>query len=171
MKRLAAAVTTAALAVGCAQMNDAMTPSVRVSKDAFDGGTRIEQPNAGASSSLSEHVHSLAMLWHKGTPDRVTVTVGAMGTRAISGVTFNVNGTFITAQPLHAATDFSNMWSYKHFSMSVKDFRTIATAKNVKMRVESPTASSVSSFGTGSAIIDTKMAPFLDAITKAGAPS
>jgi len=59
--------------------------------------------------------------------------------------------------------------STRRFAMPLDDFKAIATAKDVRMRVESIDTYNVSKFGSAysNAIVNTKFAPFLEKIEAA----
>ena len=166
---------------GCASMNDAMTPSAHVEKDKFDGATIVNQDSVSASSSVSdENMHSLGFDWTSKSPDVVYITVGVYGVANISGVKFNADGKIIeSAKPVATSTDYANAtiemvmagssgktFSTRRFVMPIDDFRTIATAQDVRMRIDRINSYSVSTFGpaNGIAIINTKFKPFLEKV-------
>lgn len=154
------------LTSGCASFNDAMTPSVQVKKDSFDGSTIVRQPLVNAAGSFTEPRHLLGFDWSSRTPDSVFITAGIVGTRAVSGVQFNVDGTFIKdVKVASATTEFTNIDSSRRFELSFQQFVAIANGKSVKMRLDSINDYTVSSFGPdgdGSmAMVNPKFQPFL----------
>ena len=159
-------VLAISLATGCTSFNDALTPSLEVEKDPFDGSIILRQRPVSAAGSLSEAFHLLGFDWRSRTPDSVFVTAGIVGTHAVSGVQFNVDGRFIRNVKLASATtEFSDGNSYRRFEITVEEFTVIATGKAVKMRLDGINDYTVSSFGpegSGSmAIINSKFQPFL----------
>ncbi|MFK3012684.1 hypothetical protein ITH93_24310, partial [Salmonella enterica subsp. enterica serovar Weltevreden] len=89
------AVTLFMLA-GCANVNDAMTPSMLAEKDSFDGSLIISQAPVSASSSLTECWHTMGFQWNQKFPDVVFLEVGTNGITNVEGVEFNVDGKIIT---------------------------------------------------------------------------
>lgn len=128
---------TAAALPSCQSYNAAMTPRMKVSADDFDGSKVIRQAPVSSSASLTEDWHTLA---------------------------FNVGGKVITAQPASLTTEYGSS-STRRFSVTCKEFETIATAPLVKMKVSGANSYGVSSFGTSTgAIIGTKFPGFLQEI-------
>ena len=173
----------ALIASGCASMNDAMTPSAHIQKDEFDGSTIITQAPVSAAGSLSDAWNTMGFDWSSKTPDTVYVTIGVQGVSNISGVKFNADGAIIeTAKPASVGTDYANATigmamngigdkttSTRRFAMPLSDFKTIATANDVRMRVEMINTYNVSKFGKANknAIVNTKFGPFLKKIEAA----
>jgi len=172
MNRLICLILTTLL-TGCASMQDAMTPSAAVIKDDFDGKIIVRQAPVGAASSLGETFHSLGFEWTEKFPNTVFLTAGfALGVRSIQDVAFNADGRIVDKiKQASVLTDFeragSATSSYRRFEMSLEDFRIIANAKEVKMRVGGINDYTVSSFGpaTGAgAAVTLKFRPFLEQI-------
>jgi hypothetical protein len=167
------AIALLAVLAGCVGMNDAMTPSAKTSVDEFDGATIVRQAPVSAATGLSEDRHLLGFEWNQKFPDTVFITCGsAFGIRAIEGVSFNADGkVFEHLKPASTLTEFRNNGSLRRFQISLADFRTIAGASVVKMRLEGVDAYTVSTFGPGAgsgmAFINTKFAPFLDQVQQA----
>jgi hypothetical protein len=159
------------LLAGCASTMDAMTPSVTVIKDDFDGKLIIRQAPVNAASSVAEPLHTLGFEWNEKFPDTVFVTAGIAGTKAITGVAFNADGKVITS--LKAASDLTDfarggalVASYRRFEMPLRDFLLVARARVVKMRLDGINDYTVSSFGpdAGTAVVNVKIGPFLDQV-------
>jgi len=145
----------------CQSVNSAMTPSIRVSSDDFDGSKIISQAPVSASASLGEDWHTLGFDWSSKTPDKVFVTAGVQGINNIFGLAFNVGGKTITAQNASSTTEYSS-WSTRRFEISYREFETIATAPVVKMKVSGANSYGVSSFGTSTnALVGKKFPEFL----------
>ena len=170
-------ITTVFLMIGCASLNDAVTPSLEVERDSFDSTLRITQPSV-SSSGISENMHTLGFTWNENTPDVVYVTVGAYGIVNINDVEFNVDGTFIqSAETASSATDYgssfnSTDFSTRRFLIPIDDFVQIITGNVVKMKVYHIDTYSLSSFGRGvegMRTINTKLQPFLDRLALEGA--
>lgn len=151
------------LVAGCATMNDAMTPSLSVIKDDFDGSLVLRQSPVSSSSSLGEGWHTLGFEWNQKNPDTIFVTVGTNGIVNINGVAFNADGQIITNIKLASKITEYGQWSTRRFSMSWEDFLKIANAKSVKMKVVKINDYTVSSFGPehSGAIVNTKISPFV----------
>ncbi len=154
------------LVAGCATMNDAMTPSLSVIKDDFDGSLVLRQSPVSSSSSLGEGWHTLGFEWNQKNPDTVFITAGTNGIVNITDVAFNADGQVISSiKPASTITEYGQ-WSTRRFSMSWEDFLKIATAKSVKMKVVRINDYTVSSFGPehSGAIVNTKIQPFVDKV-------
>jgi len=155
---------------GCAsqEFNDALTPSVELIKDDFDGTLILRQKPVGATSSMSEPVHTLGFEWLQKDPDRIYVTAGVFGTHAVIGVAFNADG-FVMKDLERASytTSFKGQDFYRssssRFVMTWVDFLRVANARSVKMRVSRINDYATSSFGPDhpGAIVNTKLAPFV----------
>lgn len=163
MKRISIFAGIVALLSGCAGMNDALTPSARVSKDDFDGTLIVHQPEVSAASSFGEPRHTLGFEWMQRTPGTVYVTVGTLGIRSVRALSFNADGRVIeNLAQASRTTEFDKHFSSRRFAMKLDDFVAVAKARSVKMRVGGINDYSVSSFGTETeAIVQTKFAPFL----------
>lgn len=160
-----------ALFVGCAGMVDTMTPSAQTIVDDFDGRGIVRQSPISAASSLGEAFHTLGFEWMERYPNSIFITAGvAMQTRVITGVAFNADGRiFDNLKPASALTDHEHRASYRRFELPFDDFLVIATANVVKMRLNGINAYTVSSFGpgVGSAAVNAKVGPFLEAVRTA----
>lgn len=161
-------VTLIAVMAGCVGIHDAMTPSVAVIKDDFDGKIIIRQPPVNAATLSSRNVHTLGFEWIQTFPDSVFITVGiAFQTRAITNVAFNADGVIIDRiTPASVGTEFERSASYRRFEMPLLDFVTIAAAKIVRMRVGGLNDHSVSTFGpdAGETTVSLKFRPFLEQV-------
>jgi hypothetical protein len=160
-----------ALLAGCADMNDAMTPSLRAEKDNFDGATIVRQPSVGASSTLGEPRYTLGFDWNSRTPGIVYVTAGALGATAITALAFNADGQVIeNLKEASVVTDreFSRYGTFaeRRFAMSWEQFLAVVNARSVKMRVSRLNDYGVSSFGPDhfGAIVNTKLKPFAEKV-------
>lgn len=161
--------------MGCVGVNDALTPSAQTIVDQFDGRQIIRQAPISAASGLSEDFHTLGFEWMEKYSDLIFVTVGhAMQIRAIQDAAFNADGKiFDKLKPASALTHFEHGASFRRFEMPLDQFRVVARANVVKMRVGGINDYTVSSFGPGSgeAIVNSKFAPFLTAVDAALAKS
>jgi len=159
---------------GCAGMQDAMTPSVRVFKDDFDGSIVVRQTKVGAASSLSEPIHLLGFEWSNKLPDVVFITVGvSFRAQSIHDVAFNADGQiFAQLRSASALTDIDRGGgipvSSRRFEVPLRDFLIIASSKIVKMRIDGINDYTVSSFGPGAgdAVVNSKFGPFIDEVRK-----
>lgn len=150
--------------ISCANFNDAMTPSLTVKKDNFDGAITIKQPPVSSSSSMSEDWHTLGFSWTQNNPTVVYITVGVNGINNIEGVAFNIDGVFLNNIKLASSvTDYGD-WSTRRFSMEAMDFEKLSKGNDVKMKVESIDTYTVSSFGSqnSGAIVNAKFSPFIE---------
>jgi len=164
----AAWILAATALAGCASMNDAMTPSVNVVKDDFDGKTVIRQSPVSAASNLSETAHVLGFEWYEKYPDLIFITVGAaFRTQAIENVAFNADNVVLERfKTASSFTEFRDRASYRRFEIPWTDFVRIANASSVKMKIEGINDYTVSSFGVGGyAIVNTKFQPFIQQVT------
>jgi len=160
------------LLAGCASMNDALTPGSSVVKDEFDGTLIVRQPPVGASSSFSEHVHSLGFEWFSREPNKVYLDTGAhFGARTggMIGLSFNVDGEIFSAEQANPFTrrDRQTYKESARFAVTFDQFRRIASANVVKMRIDGLGVSTVSSFGRGTgsgAMVTPKLAPFVEQV-------
>ena len=160
--------------VGCASMNDSLTPNAKMIKSDFDNSIEISQDNVSAASSINEGWHVLGLFWTNRNKDSVILNVGRNGTTIIDGVAFNIDGEIISLKPIDVLTDYSfnpNMnWSYKRFQISMKNFLKLAKADTVKMKVEGVSTYTVSTFGKKhlGAVISNKFPNFLSLLEKNG---
>ena len=160
------------LAAGCAGVNDSLTPSMRVMKDNFDGATIVYQPDVGSASSISEPFHTLGFEWVSRTPEIVYVTAGVTGVKNIYGLAFNADGKVIDRIDTASQQTEYGQRSTRRFGMTWSDFLTVASGKDVKMRVSMGNTYSVSSFGSStSATVNPKFAPFVDKVRELRAAS
>lgn len=156
-------IVLVSLLSGCASFNDAMTPSLSVITDKFDGSLIIEQPAVSAASSISESSHTLGFQWYQKYPEVIFLEVGVIGITNVMGVAFNVDGEII--KNIDKASTLTNYgdWSTRRLVLPINDFVRIAQGKDVKMKVMQIDSYSVSSFGTenSGAIVNSKLPPFI----------
>jgi hypothetical protein len=151
------------LVVGCTSMNDALTPSLQLIKDDFDGAMIVRQAPVSAASGLGDSWHTLGFEWTQKTPNIVYVTAGVQGITNIYQLAFNADGRIIeNVKTASAQTDYGQ-WSTRRFSMTWEDFLAMANAKEVKMRVSRANEYTVSSFGPvhPNALVNAKLVPFV----------
>ncbi|MCL1138403.1 MULTISPECIES: hypothetical protein [Shewanella] len=158
---------------GCTSINDAMTPSLSVTKDRFDDTLIIKQPIVPANSSFSDHQTGLGFEWKSSIPSEIILTVGISGIENIMGADFKIDGKDIpspitvghlTQYPEKNLSfgDMSSVYSTRRMAMPIEDFIKMANAKQVKMRVQHIDTYSVSIFGREEmAIVGAKFKPFL----------
>lgn len=171
MKRLLLIFLTMGL-IGCSSMNDALTPSVKVEQDQFDGSTIISQAPVSAASSLSEGWHVMGFDWSSKSPSVVFLTVGRDSIVNIEGVEFNVDGVYIKEVPTTSPiTDYGD-WSTRRFRVTLDEFKLLSNSNDTKMKVITLNGYTVSSFGkeNGGAVVNTKFKPFLFEINQATTP-
>ena len=155
----------------CASFNDAMTPSLSVQQDQFDGSLIITQPPVSAASGLSEGWHTLGFQWSNKFPKVVFLEVGVSGITNVMGVAFNVDGQIIeNIKEASSLTKYGD-WSTRRLVMPVSDFLKVAQGNDVKMKVMQIDTYSVSSFGptNSGAIINAKFAPFIQKLKEQNA--
>ena len=151
----------------CYSVNSALTPSIKVLTDDFDGSKVIYQKPVSSSSKLTEHFHTLGFDWTSKTPNRVFLSAGAPGITNIYGLSFNVDGTLVSARLASNLTEYGD-WSTRRFYVSYSDFVKLANAQVVKMKVTKNNTYTVSSFGKStSAVVNKKMTPFLAQVHQA----
>lgn len=151
---------------GCASMNDAMTPSMKVVKDAFDGRMAVVQQPVSASSGLSEGWHTLGFEWSEKTPDAIYLTVGVSGVTNVTGVEFNADGKILSdISDASSITEYGD-WSTRRFSIVWEDFLSISSANDVKMKVMQIGKYTISSFGpmNSGAVVNSKVGPFIEKV-------
>lgn len=157
-----AIAVSGSLLIGCAATNDALTPSLAVIKDDFDGKLIVRQEPVSSASSISEAWHTLGFDWTEKTPDTVYLTAGAKGIVNIEGLAFNADGRVYDNIKTASATTEYGQWSTRRFAISWNDFLAIANAKSVKMRISKINDYTVSSFGPAHpATVDSKIPPFV----------
>lgn len=157
----------------CASMNDALTPSVEIKENSFDGTLEVTQAPVSSASSMSEAHHTLGFKWTKSTPEIVYLYAGVSGIKIINGLSFNVDGVIMNIRKVgttdidlgHTATLNLPNRSTAAFVISREDFEKVAEGSLVKMKVEMQNTYSVSSFGKNStATVNSKLTPFIAAI-------
>jgi predicted acylesterase/phospholipase RssA len=160
--------------VGCgATLNSALTPSLSIEKDSFDGSLTINQPPVSSASSMSEAWHTLGFQWNEKYPDTVFLTVGVQGIHNVTDVAFNVDGEIIdSSSEASKLTKFDiNKYSdrsERRLAIPLKAFEMIARGKLVKMKVTQIDTYTVSSFGTTTeATVGPKFDPFLSKVHEA----
>ena len=158
---------------GCASMNDAMTPSLSVTKDRFDDTTIVKQPIVPANSSFSDSLAGLGFEWKSSLPDKIILTVGISGIENIEGADFKADGQdipspttagYLTQYPEKNLSfgDMTSTYSTRRMVMPLGDFVKIANAKQVKMKIHHIDTYSVSIFGRSEmAVVGSKFEPFL----------
>jgi hypothetical protein len=153
---------------GCASMNAAMTPGVKVTNDPYDGSKTVTQKPVSASSSLSKSWHTLGFVWTAKHPDTVVLIVGVNGIDNISDVDFMVDGKELTSiDTASSLTDYGD-WSNRTFRIDLSEFKQLANADDVRMKVSRIDEYSVSTFGAANtgAIVNSKFPPFLEALAE-----
>jgi len=151
---------------GCTSMNDALTPSLQLIKDDFDGSLIVRQQPVSAASGLSDTWHTLGFEWSQKTPNVVYVTAGVQGITNIFELAFNADGRIIGNLKMASAQTDYGQWSTRRFAMSWDEFLAVAAAKEVKMRVSRANDYTVSSFGPAhpNALVNAKLVPFVEKV-------
>ena len=149
----------------CMSVNQSLTPSANTVVDSFDDSIKVIQKPVSSASSINEAWHTLGFRWKSKTPNIVFLDVGTAGTNNVMVVAFNIDGNIVELKALSPVTEFEDDRSYNTFSMSLDQFRRLATAKVVKMKVESINEYTVSSFGEeNKATVNGKFASFLEQV-------
>lgn len=140
---------------GCAgmgsAMNDAMLPGTSVMKNDFDNSTIARQPAVVANRPTLTNDDSAQLLgfeWVSSTPDIVFITPGLLQIENIYDVALiaddqNIQGIKLASN----STVFERGQSVRRFSMPLDEFRKIAAARIVKMKITRNNDFSVSRFG------------------------
>lgn len=158
---------TIVLIAGCGAtgtaLNDAMSPSMQIFKDDFDGATIVRQEPVSAADGPSEAWHTLGFEWSQKTPDLIYITVGVHGVANITEVAFNADGQILENIKTASAHTEYGKWSTRRFVMPWPLFLAVANAKSVKMKVVRLNDYGVSSFGPNHswAIVNSKIPPFV----------
>ena len=152
------------ICASCQSYNSAVTPKARVGIDSFDGSKTISQKPVSSASKLTESWHTLGFDWTSKNPNKVYLTAGVQGINNVFDLDFNVGGKVITANKASSTTEYGST-STRRFYVSYNDFKAIATAPIVKMKVSGANDYGVSSFGTSTkALVNTKFTPFLQQV-------
>lgn len=149
----------------CATMNQQLTPGVKVVVSDFDNSIEVIQKPVSSSSKITEGWHTLGFRWNNQAPKHVFLTVGVKGIENISEVDFNIDGKFVSPKTASTITNYSD-WSTRQFVMTIDNFKALAKANSVKMKVTIIDKYTVSSFGKNypNAIINGKFLDFLTQI-------
>lgn len=161
MKLLNIAALAALISLtGCAGLDDAMTPSMKVMRNDFDNSTILRQPPILASRpafNSDDAPHSLGFEWNTGEPDIVYVTAGVPGQilniyeLAFIADDVAINGIQLASGNTEYNTAINNSVtsreSLRRFAMPLSEFKKITTARIVKMKVVRDTDFSLSRFG------------------------
>lgn len=169
---------TLILLAGCTSFNQKMTPGVSTQVDKFDGSVYINQPPVGCASDLSENIMAMGFWWSEKNPGVVALDVNYHGSVAMMSLEFKIDGEDVQTTKRAGLTDIDinrdrlsgvvSSNSQKTFFISLEDFRRMARADVVKMRVLLSTSHLFASFGKSrkAAIINGKMTPFLELVDK-----
>ncbi len=154
---------------GCASMNAAVAPSAEILKDDFDNSTIVRQPAVNSSASISDAWHVLGFEWSTKYPNEVIIIAGlVMQNEIIREVEFKADSVIIENIRSNSTVtdhDMTIKQSSRRFVMPIAEFRKIAAASVVKMRVTRGLNNNAgtSTFGTAdpSAIVSSRFKPFL----------
>jgi hypothetical protein len=151
--------------LGCSSINQGLTPGTKTVVSDFDNSIDVIQEPVSAASGLSEGWHTLGFRWNSNSPDVVFLMVGTKGTVNVTGVSFNIDGDIIDVETASTITDY-DQWSTRQFVMPLEQFRKLATADVVKMKVSMIDQYSVSSFGQtkSKAVVSGKFEGFLNQV-------
>jgi hypothetical protein len=164
MKKIAVLLLLVLLS-GCATFNDMLTPTVETKRDAYDGTVSVFQDKVSAASSLSEAYTFMGFTWYAKEPLYVIIHAGIYaGWLKVNGVRFKIEDTGEEIIAKSKIINYDAKISGNFFGISLEDFKKIANANSVLMKLEPIGA--VSSFGKNrdGAIITAKFKPFLDEI-------
>lgn len=166
MKKFIAPTLVLLLALtGCVNL---MFP-MQVMKDDFDGATIVRQPPVVASRPTltnDDTPQSLGFEWSSKTPDMVFVTAQLFEIRNIENVEFIADDLPILGVKIASAmTQFEtgSRYSSRRFSLPFGEFRKIAAAHIVKMKITNIDTYTVSRFGQDypNVMVSDRFAPFL----------
>lgn len=143
---------------------------MQVMKDDFDGATIVRQPPVVASRPTltnDDTPQSLGFEWSSKTPDRIFITTALFEIQNIENVEFIADDQSIQGiNPASTMTQFDTQKaesSSRRFSMPIGEFRKIAAARIVKMKITRINTYSVSRFGQDypNVMVTDRFAPFL----------
>lgn len=148
---------------------------LEVMKDDFDGATIVRQPPVVASRptlTSDDSPQSLGFEWSSKTPDTVFVTAQYFVIENIEKVEFIADEQRIQGiSTASVLTQFEpgSSYSSRRFAMPMTEFRKIASAHIVKMKISSIDTYSVSRFGKDypNVIVSDRFDPFLVAVDQA----
>ena len=150
----------------CAVYEDTGIMPSQIKRDKFDGSIYVEQSKAKAHLLKEPFGHTLEFTWYKKQPDVIYVTVGVKDIDNIQGLSFNIGDRFITAKKASSHTRYSpnyyshaSSYSYRQFKINYRDFKSIITASNVRMKVSYIDTYSVSTFGISHNVQVNRFAP------------
>jgi hypothetical protein len=150
----------------CMSASQGPTPSAKATVDASDNTVRVIQKPVSAADNTKKGKNILGFSWKSTAPEIVMLEVGTQG-NYVKAVHFDIDGNTIQNNtPESTLTEYA-VWSYGTFKMPLAQFRTMANAKVVKMKVIYGTNSyRVTSFGKtkGNAMVDSKFPPFLEQV-------
>lgn len=154
---------------------------LQVMKDDFDGATIVRQPNLVASRptlTTEDNPQGLGFEWSTAKPDIVLLTAGLFEISNIEKLEFIADDQPITGVALASVITEFNTSKYSSapasmrlFSIPMAEFRKLANARIVKMKISGIGNYSVSRFGQDypDVMVSSRFAPFLakiDAVKK-----
>lgn len=150
----------------CMSASQSPTPSAKTTVDDSDNTIKVIQKPVSAANNTKEGKNILGFSWYSQAPNIVFLDAGMSGRTKVTGVAFDIDGDIVEFKSLSGGTRFENNWSYITFLMPLDQFRRMASAKIVEMKVEKNFAYSVSSFGKTrpNAIVNGKFAAFLEQV-------
>jgi hypothetical protein len=145
----------------CMSASQSPTPTAKTTV----GDSVIQKP-VSAENNTKRGSNILGFSWKSTAPESVILEVGTLG-NYVKAVHFDIDGDMLRYdKPEDTLTSYGT-YSYGTFVMPLKQFRRMANAKQVKMKVIYGTDRyRVTSFGKakGSAIVDSKFPPFLEQV-------
>jgi hypothetical protein len=134
------------LLASCSSMNQSLTPGTKTVVSDFDNSVEVIQNPISAASSLGEGWNTLGFRWNSKRPEAVYLMVGTKGIVNITGLSLNIDGEIIDVETASTLTDYDE-WSTRQFVIPLEQFRKLAAADLVKMKVIMIDKYTVSSFG------------------------
>ncbi|MES1982379.1 MAG: hypothetical protein V4443_07875 [Pseudomonadota bacterium] len=164
---------------GCtSSINKLTTPNAQVSKDKSDGSVYVRQPPVNASRdsfSSGDAWHTLGFEWLSRIPDTVFFTVGVIGQAsqiqdlaliADDQVIQGIKPTSDTNINIDQSVGIPLKDTYRRYSMPLDEFRKVAAARVVKMKIFRAHDTSSSQFGKDFpyVAVNGKFSPFLNKV-------
>ena len=150
----------------CTSTSQSPTPAAKTTGDDSGKTIRISQKPVSAANNTKKGQNILGFSWKSTAPEIVILEVGTQG-NYVKAVHFDIDGNIVRYDKPESTLTSYGTWSYGTFLMPLEQFRTMANAKEVKMKVIYGTDRyRVTSFGKakGNAIVDGKFPPFLEQV-------
>jgi len=139
---------------GCAALEEAAQPSrTQTATDAYDGATIVRQPAVIAGTNYTGDWNALGFEWTSKFPNRVLLSAGTRGVIKVTDLVLDIDGEPAAVQIASELTDYGDSkaaerWSMRRFEISWADFKRMASARTVRMRVVGTNEMFVTSFGS-----------------------